>query len=109
MSESKLVKSIVAGAIVGAIVSMFDRKTREHTIEATKKAKDQVVYYAKNRDELQQMIEQKVEAAQKIYVNTSENINAIVSKIEETKEIPATVQKNYKETKSEIILPENLN
>ncbi|MDN4495042.1 YtxH domain-containing protein [Ureibacillus aquaedulcis] len=109
MNESKLVKSIVAGAIVGAIVSMFDRKTREHTIEATKKAKDQVVYYAKNREELQQMIEQKVEAAQKIYVNTSENINAIASKLEETKKFPERVPNSYKESKSEIILPENLN
>lgn len=109
MSESKLVKSIVAGAIVGAIVSMFDRKTREHTKETTKKVKDHVVYYAKNRDELQQMIEQKVEAAQKIYVNTSENINAIVSKFEEVKEIPESVQNIYKETKSEIIQSKNLN
>lgn len=109
MSESKLVKSILAGAIIGAVASMFDRKTREHTIETTKKMKDHVVYYAKNRDELQQLIEQKVEAAQKIYVNTSENINAIVSKIEEVKQIPNSVQNNNTDKKSEIILPENLN
>lgn len=64
------------------------------------------MYYVKNRDELQQVIEQKVEAAQKIYVNASENINAIVSKIEEVKEIPENVQNIVKETKNELNKPE---
>ncbi|MDI7742627.1 YtxH domain-containing protein [Lysinibacillus fusiformis] len=106
MSESKLLKSVVSFVIAGAVISMFDRKTREHTIETTKKVKDRVVYYAKNRDELKQAIEQKVEAAQKIYVNASENINTIVSKIEEVKEIPENVQNIVKETKSELNKPE---
>lgn len=39
MSESKLLKSVVSFAIAGAVISMFDRKTREHTIETTKKSK----------------------------------------------------------------------
>lgn len=109
MSESKLFKSIAIGAIAGAVISMFDRKTREHTIEATKKVKERVVYYANNRDELQQIIDQKVEAAQKIYVKSSENINTIVSKIGEVKEIPDSVQTIVKETKSELNKPEHLN
>ena len=109
MSESKLLKSIAVFAIPGAVISMFDRKTREHTIETSKKVKERVVYYAKNCDELQQVIEQKVEAAQKIYVNTSENINTIISKIEGVKEIPENVQNIVKETKSELNKPEKLN
>lgn len=99
MSESKLCKAILIGAAVGAAVSMFDRKTREHTIETTKKAKDTVVYYAKNRDELQKLINEKLEQAQKIYANASENINYIVEKIDEVKEIPSTMQSLVSETK----------
>ncbi len=109
MSESKLFKSMATFAIVGAVISMFDRKTREHTIETTKNVKERIVYYAKNRDELQQVIEQKVEAAQKIYVSASENINTIASKIEEVKEIPESVQNIVKDTKNELNKPEKLN
>ncbi|HWK21845.1 MAG TPA: YtxH domain-containing protein [Ureibacillus sp.] len=104
MSESKLLKSVATFAIVGAIISMFDRKTREHTIETTKKVKNTVVYYAKNRDELQQKVEQKVEAAQKMYENASENINKFVSTIEEVKELP--IRKVGIQAKSELNEPD---
>lgn len=99
MSQSKLCKAMITGALVGAVVSMFDRKTREHTIETTKKVKDTVVYYAKNRDELQNLINEKLETAIKVYENASENINYIVEKIDEVKEIPGTVQSLVSETK----------
>jgi gas vesicle protein len=108
MNESKLLKSMVIGAIAGAVISMFERKTREHTIETTKKAKEKVVYYAKNRDELQQIIEQKVEVAQEIYENASQNINTMVNKFEEVKEIPESFQSIVKDTKSIINKPEDL-
>ncbi|NLY80970.1 MAG: YtxH domain-containing protein [Lysinibacillus sp.] len=99
MSESKLCKAVVAGAIVGAAVSMFDRKTREHTIATTIKVKDTVVYYAKNRDELQNLINEKLEKAQRLYESVSENVQYIVEKIDEVKEIPGTVQTLVAETK----------
>ena len=107
MSESKLLKSIAIGAITGAIISMFDRKTREHTIETTKKVKERIEYYAKNRDELQQMIEQKVEEAQKLYENASGNINSIVNRMDGIKEISESVQ--MKEPKQELNKLEHLN
>lgn len=105
MSESKLLKSIVVGAVSGAIISMFDRKTREHAIETTKKVKNTFVYYAKNREELQQFIEQKVEEAQELYDDLSGNINTIVSKLNEVKEIPNTIQSMVKDTKDVISNP----
>lgn len=37
MGQSKLLASIVAGAAVGAALSMLDRTTRETTIATTKK------------------------------------------------------------------------
>lgn len=109
MSESKLVKSIVVGAIVGAVISMFDRKTREHTIASTKKVKDTVVYYSKNREELQQIIEQKVDEAQELYDSASQNINSIVSKLDEVKEIPSAIQTIVKDTKNVMTNPDSLN
>lgn len=37
MGQSKLFISIIAGATVGAALSMLDRTTREHTVATTKK------------------------------------------------------------------------
>ena len=92
MSKSKLFKSILVGAAVGAVVSMFDRKTREHTIETTKKFKNTVVYYAKNFDEVQHLIEQKVEATKEVYDKASDNIITIVGRLGEVKELPSNIK-----------------
>lgn len=100
MSESKLFKSMVIGALTGAIISMFDRKTREHTIEMSKKVKDAVIYYAKNKDELQHLIEEKLDEVQDLYDSASENINTIVHKIQEVKELPNTIQSLVSDTKN---------
>lgn len=103
MSESKLLKSIVIGALTGAVISMFDRKTREHTIEMSKKVKDSVIYYAKNKEELQHLIEEKLEEVQDLYDNASKDINIVFNKIEEVKELPNTVQSIVNDTKSAFI------
>jgi len=49
MGQGKLLVSIVAGAAIGAALSMLDRTTREKTIDTTKKMKEAVTYYATNR------------------------------------------------------------
>ena len=50
--KSKLLPFIAIGAVVGAAISMLDKKTRDHTVDTAKKAKETVTYYAENRDEL---------------------------------------------------------
>lgn len=109
MSESKLLKSVVIGALTGALISMFDRKTREHTIETTKKLKDSVVYYAKNREQLQHLVEEKVDEIQELYEKASENVNLIVNKMEEVKEIPNSIQSIVNDTKQAFTKDEPLN
>lgn len=100
MGKSKLFKFVAIGAITGAVISMFDRKTREHTIEATQKLKDSLIYYAKNREQLQQLIEEKVDEVQELYETTTENVNLIVNKLDEVKEIPQSIQHIVNETKT---------
>lgn len=100
MSESKLFKYVAIGALVGATISMFDRKTREHTIETTKKIKDTVAHYAKNQDELQEFMSEKLEAVQNIYENVQDTVVGIVDKFEDVKEIPSAVQGVVNETKT---------
>ncbi|MEK4230775.1 YtxH domain-containing protein [Solibacillus sp. FSL H8-0538] len=99
MGKSKLLPFIALGALAGAVVSMFDKSTREHTIESTKKVKETVSYYVENREELQNLIETKVEQAQSFYTNTSENYNSLMSKAEDALTLPSTIQSLLTETK----------
>lgn len=100
MGKSKLFKFMTIGALVGATISMFDRKTREHTIETTKKVKDTIVHYAKNQDQLQEFMSEKLEVVQNIYENVQDTVVGIVDKIDEVKEIPSAVKGVVNETKT---------
>lgn len=100
MGKSKLVKLTMIGAVVGATISLLDRKTREHTIETIKKMSDTVAYYADNREQLQTLIEEKISTARSIYDNVSENVEMIISAKDELKEVPHTVQELISETKT---------
>lgn len=100
MGKTKLFKYMAIGAIVGAAISMFDRKTREHTIETTVKVKDTVVHYAKNQDELQEKMSEKLEVVKNIYENVQDTVVGIVDKFDDVKEIPAAVKGVVEDTKS---------
>lgn len=100
MGRSKLLASIVVGATVGAALSMFDRTTREKTIATTKKMKEAISYYAANREELQVLVEEKVLAAKVLCESVTENVNTIVEKVDEFKELPSTIEGMINDTKS---------
>lgn len=106
MSESKLLKGIIIGAAVGGLVTMFDKKTREHTIQTFTKAKDTIVYYSKNSDELKELISNQIENVQELYSKTTNNINSIVGTIEDVKGLPESVQSFITNTKK-VISPNN--
>ncbi len=107
MGKSKFLKSMVAGAIIGAAISMLDRTTREHTVQNLKKARETVQYYATHREELQQMIDEKVQQVQKLYDTTQDNLSFIKDKVDEVKEIPIAVQDIVDETKTTFSKPIN--
>lgn len=105
MGQSKLLVSIVAGAAVGAALSMLDRATREKTIASTKKLKEAISYYAANREELQVLVEEKVLAAKVLCESVSDNVNTIAEKVDEFKDLPSTIQGMIEDTKSAFTLP----
>lgn len=105
MGQSKLLASIVVGATVGAALSMLDRTTREKTIASTKKMKEAISYYATNREELQVLVEEKVLATKVLCESVSENVNSIIDKVDEFKELPSTIEGMINDTKSAFSLP----
>ncbi|MEY9972422.1 gas vesicle protein [Lysinibacillus sp. RC46] len=106
MGRSKLLASIVVGATVGAALSMLDRTTREKTIASTKKMKEAISYYATNREELQVLVEEKVLATKVLCESVSENVNSIIDKVDEFKELPSTIEGMINDTKSAFSLPD---
>ncbi|EON74480.1 hypothetical protein [Lysinibacillus sphaericus] len=105
MGQSKLLASIIIGATVGAALSMLDRTTREKTVATTKKATAAVSYYAANRGELQDLIEEKVLAAQVLCESVTDNVNMVAEKVDEFKELPSTIQGMISDTKSAFSSP----
>lgn len=99
MVKSKLVPAILVGAAVGAIVSFFDKNTREHTIQTAAKVKETVTYYAQNSDELQSLVEAKVQQAQSLYSSAEQNIQALIGKDEQGQSFPETITALLTETK----------
>ena len=100
MAKSKLLPSILLGALAGAAISMLDRTTREKTIETTKTVAGTVSYYAANRDELQEMIAEKVEQAQGLYNGANDGIQSLMSQVEQLKDAPSTIQSMVSDTKA---------
>lgn len=100
MSKSKLLPFVVIGAVVGATISMFDKTTRQHTVETSKKVKDTVTYYAENREELMEMVGSKIQQAQSVYGSVNENVQSLLQGQDpkELKTLPSTVQSLVSET-----------
>ena len=96
--KSKLLPFIAIGAIAGAAISMFDKQTREHTVETTKKVKNTVSYYAENKDELLALVESKVEQAQGLYSTVNNNIQSLMQNGNDLKSLPTTIQSMVSET-----------
>ena len=109
MGKSKLLPLIALGALAGAAISMFDKATRDHTIATTKKAKENVSYYAENRDELQILIDAKVEQAQTFLNTASDNITSLLAQAEDAKTLPSTIQSLLTETKDAFFTGEKSN
>lgn len=99
MSKSKLLPYIAIGALVGAAISMFDKTTRQQTVEATKKLKETVSYYSENTDELQNLIDTKMDQVQSLYTSANDNLNDIIAQAEDVKTLPSTIQSLLTETK----------
>ncbi|GGG32158.1 hypothetical protein GCM10007425_28510 [Lysinibacillus alkalisoli] len=100
MAKSKLVSSMILGALAGAAVSMLDRATREHTVATTKKVASTVSYYASNRDELQEKIAEKIEQAQGFYGGASDTVQSLLGQVDGLKGMPETLQSMISDTKS---------
>lgn len=99
MSENKLVKGIVCGALVGGALTMLDRSTRDAVAKKSRYVGKQIQFYAKNRDELITTIEDQFYKWKSFYEQFASDATYISQKVNEVKEITPQVKTLVTDTK----------
>lgn len=99
MSESKFVKGVLCGAVLGGALTMLDRKTRDSVMNRSRMVRNEIKYYNNNRDELKKLIDQQVNKWQSVYNQFSSDAKYISQKVNEVKEITPQVKTLVSETK----------
>lgn len=99
MSENKLGKGILYGALIGGAVTMLDRKTRDAVINKSRYVRNEIQYYSKNREELKTTIESQVEKWKAFYEQFASDATYLSQKVNEVKEITPQVKTLLTDTK----------
>jgi len=99
MKQSKLGKFMLYGAIAGACVSLFDRRTREDLVRRTKSLSADVKFYSKNPDILKWKMQDRTEQMKSVYGQISNDISYLQNKVQEMKELTPQVKDLVMDTK----------
>jgi len=99
MSENKLGKGILYGALIGGAVTMLDRKTRDAVINKSRFVRNEIQYYSKNREELKTTIESQVSKWKAFYEQFASDATYLSQKVNEVKEITPQVKTLLTDTK----------
>lgn len=99
MSESKFVKGVICGALVGGALTMFDKKTRNAVVYKSRTIGNQIQYYSTNRQELKTILEDQISKWKSFYDQLSSDATYISQKVNEVKEITPQVKTLLTDTK----------
>jgi adenylosuccinate synthase len=99
MSENKLGKYIFFGALVGGLISLCDRRTREDVMNKSRSFMYDVRYYSKNPDVVKLKLQEKSEKYQSIYEQVASDATYFKGKMDELKELSPQVKELVVDTK----------
>ncbi|QFG00202.1 YtxH domain-containing protein [Psychrobacillus glaciei] len=99
MSESKLAKGIVCGALIGGALTMLDRSTRDTVAQKSRYIGKQIRYYSKNRQELITTLEDQITKWKSFYDQFASDATYISQKVNEVKGITPQVKTLLTDTK----------
>lgn len=99
MGRNKLGVFILLGALTGAVVSMFDRSTREQVTKQMKGAISEARFYSENPDVLKTKVLEKKEQIQSMVEQFSDDASYVKEKVEELKMLTPQVKDLVVETK----------
>lgn len=92
MKKSKFGTYIMLGALTGAVVSLFDRSTREQVTQKSKTMIEDVRFYSKNPTVLKEKFQNETEKYRSIYEQFTEDASFIKEKVDEIKELTPQVK-----------------
>lgn len=103
MQKNKFGTYILAGALLGGVVSLFDRSTREQIMNKSKNIVSGITFYSKNPDVLKSKIQDKTEKYQSIYEQFSDDATYIKDKVDELKQLTPQVKELVVDTKDAFV------
>ena len=99
MTNNKLGKYILCGALLGAVLSLFDRGTRDQMKRRSKGFASDITFYTKNPTILKLKTKEKGDKLQSIYEQLSGDVLYIKEKVEELKLLSPQVKGLVTETR----------
>lgn len=103
MKNSKFRNFIVFGAVTGAVVSMFDRSTRNQVVRKSNYLMSQMKFYSKNTDVLKLKLKEQQEKYQSVFEQLSGDITYIKEQVEELKTLTPQVKDLVMDTKDAFV------
>lgn len=99
MNRNKFGQYIILGALVGAVVSLCDRSTREQVFTKSKGIVSNIRFYTSHPDVLKSKVQEKTEKYQSIYEQFSSDATYLKEKVDELKQLSPQVKEMVVDTK----------
>ena len=102
-NENKLLTGMLVGALVGAAVSLLDKRTRQDVVQSGKKVSSKIKDYIEQPETFTNDVKQKIEDVKDTVKEVSEDISFITEKVTELKETTPQVVNMLQETRDRFI------
>ena len=99
MNKNKMGKYIILGALVGSVVSLFDRSTRDQVVSKSKVLYSDGKFYASNPEVIKSKFQEKTEKYQSMYEQFSNDATYLKEKVDELKLLTPQVKDMVDDTK----------
>jgi len=98
MKRNKMVEGMLIGAAVGAAISLFDKETRENTIESSKKVGSKAKTIIKQPEIITNAVQHNLKNVIKLVEDVSSDVRYIAGKVNELSETTPEMLNMIKDT-----------
>lgn len=103
MGKSKFGRYIFVGALVGSVISMLDKSTRDEVTRKTKGITSEVRFYSKNPEILKHKLQEKQVQLQSVYEQFAGDALYLKDQVEELKTLTPQVKDLVVNTKDAFV------
>jgi gas vesicle protein len=103
VKENKMFTGILVGALVGAVVSLLDKQTRQDVIASSQRVTSKMKEYIEQPSTLANEVKQKIDDVKDTIQEVSEDLSFLNEKVNELKETTPQVVKMIQETRDRFI------